>query len=53
MANYRRNLIAGGSYFFTVNLADCRLSLSLSTLPCCGGRFDPYGCHIRSRSKPL
>jgi len=27
MTNYRRNFIAGGSYFFTVNLADRRLSL--------------------------
>ena len=24
MANYRRNLLPGGSYFFTVNLADRR-----------------------------
>lgn len=28
MANYRRNFLAGGSYFFTVNLADRRLTLS-------------------------
>ena len=27
MANYRRNLIAGGSFFFTVNLAERRLGL--------------------------
>jgi putative transposase len=27
MTDYRRNFIAGGSYFFTVNLADRRLSL--------------------------
>ena len=27
MANYRRNFLAGGSYFFTVNLADSRLTL--------------------------
>jgi putative transposase len=27
MANYRRNFLAGGSYFFTVNLADRRLPL--------------------------
>jgi putative transposase len=27
MANYRRNFLAGGSYFFTVNLADRRLTL--------------------------
>ena len=27
MANYRRNLLAGGSYFFTVNLADRRREL--------------------------
>ena len=27
MANYRRNFLAGGSYFFTVNLADRRLGL--------------------------
>jgi putative transposase len=27
MANYRRDFIPGGSYFFTVNLADRRLSL--------------------------
>jgi putative transposase len=27
MTNYRRNFLAGGSYFFTVNLADRRLSL--------------------------
>ena len=27
MADYRRNFIAGGSFFFTVNLADRRLSL--------------------------
>jgi putative transposase len=27
MANYRRNFVPGGSYFFTVNLADRRLSL--------------------------
>jgi putative transposase len=27
MTNYRRNRIAGGSYFFTVNLADRRLKL--------------------------
>jgi putative transposase len=27
MANYRRNFLAGGSYFFTVNLADRRLAL--------------------------
>ena len=27
MANYRRNFLPGGSYFFTVNLADRRLGL--------------------------
>lgn len=27
MANYRRSLVAGGTYFFTVNLEDRRLSL--------------------------
>jgi putative transposase len=27
MANYRRNFVPGGSYFFTVNLADRRLAL--------------------------
>jgi len=27
MTNYRRNFIHGGSYFFTVNLADRRLRL--------------------------
>ena len=27
MADYRRNFVAGGSFFFTVNLADRRLSL--------------------------
>ena len=27
MANYRRNLISGGTYFFTVNLADRRRAL--------------------------
>src|SRR5262249_53755621 len=27
MTAYRRNLVAGGTYFFTVNLADRRLSL--------------------------
>ena len=27
MTNYRRNFVAGGSYFFTVNLADRRLRL--------------------------
>jgi putative transposase len=27
MANYRQNFRAGGSYFFTVNLADRRLTL--------------------------
>ena len=27
MTNYRRNFISGGSYFFTVNLADRRLRL--------------------------
>ena len=27
MANYRRNFLAGGSYFFTVNLADRRRAL--------------------------
>ena len=27
MANYRRNFLPGGSYFFTVNLADRRLTL--------------------------
>ncbi|SRR6266542_4454253 len=27
MTNYRRNFLAGGSYFFTVNLANRRLSL--------------------------
>jgi putative transposase len=27
MADYRRNFIAGGSFFFTVNLAERRLSL--------------------------
>jgi REP-associated tyrosine transposase len=27
MANHRRNLLPGGSYFFTVNLADRRRAL--------------------------
>jgi len=27
MVNYRRNLLAGGTYFFTVNLAERRLRL--------------------------
>jgi hypothetical protein len=27
MTGYRRNFIAGGSFFFTVNLADRRLAL--------------------------
>ena len=27
MANYRRNVLAGGSYFFTVNLAERHLQL--------------------------
>src|SRR5438270_982366 len=27
MANYRWNSLAGGSYFFRVDLADCRLTL--------------------------
>ena len=27
MTAYRRNLVAGGKYFFTLNLADRRLSL--------------------------
>ena len=27
MANYRRNFLAGGSFFFTVNLADRKSSL--------------------------
>jgi putative transposase len=32
MTRYRRNFIPGGSYFFTVNLADRRLRLPLSIL---------------------
>jgi putative transposase len=27
MTNYRRNFLSGGSFFFTVNLAERRLSL--------------------------
>ena len=27
MTNYRRNFVAGGSFFFTVNLAERRLRL--------------------------
>jgi putative transposase len=29
MTNYRRNFLAGGSFFFTVNLAERRLSTSI------------------------
>jgi REP-associated tyrosine transposase len=28
MTNYRRNFVSGGSYFFTVNLADRRLQIA-------------------------
>src|SRR6266403_2215037 len=33
MTNYRRNFLAGGSYFFTVNLADRRLRLLTEHIP--------------------
>jgi putative transposase len=39
MANYRRNFLAGGSYLFTVNMADRRLTLLMIRLTYCGRRF--------------
>ena len=49
MTNYRRNFIPGGSYFFTVNLADRRLRLlDRKCRLCCDWRFATRGRGIRS-----
>jgi REP element-mobilizing transposase RayT len=51
MANYRRNFLPGGSYFFTVNLADRRQVLLTEHIASCGRRFAGCGHGIPSRSK--
>jgi REP-associated tyrosine transposase len=40
MTNYRRNLIRGGSYFFTVNLAERRLRLLTNNVGLLRGAFN-------------
>jgi putative transposase len=45
MTNYRRNFIAGASYFFTVNLLDRRLSLLTEHIESLRGAFR----HTRAR----
>ncbi len=39
MADYRRNFVAGGSYFFTVNLADRRQKLLTEHIHLLRGAF--------------
>jgi putative transposase len=39
MTTYRRNLVAGGTYFFTLNLADRRLSLLIDNIELLRGAF--------------
>src|SRR6266550_4651701 len=43
MTTYRRNLLAGGTYFFTVNLADRRLRLLTKNIECLRAAF----CYTR------
>ena len=45
MTNYRRNFIHGGSYFFTVNLADRRLRLLTEHIDSLRAAF----CYTRAR----
>jgi len=52
MADYRRNFLVGGSYFFTVNLADRRLALLTEHIGCCGRHSARSGRATRLRSKP-
>jgi hypothetical protein len=49
MTDYRRNFIAGGSFFFTVNLADRRLSLLTECIDDLRTAFARRGGGIRSR----
>jgi putative transposase len=39
MTTYRRNFVAGGTYFFTVNLADRRLGLLTENIECLRAAF--------------
>jgi len=45
MTNYRRNFVPGGSYFFTVNLADRRLRLLVEHIALLRTAFD----YVRTR----
>jgi hypothetical protein len=51
MANYRRNFLAGGSYVFAVNLADCRLRLLKTISTYCGRRFAK--CDLNTEARAL
>ncbi len=54
MTNYRRNFIPGGSYFFTVNLADRRQQLSDRAHRSPARRDSAtHGCATRSRSTAI
>jgi putative transposase len=48
MTNYRRNFVRGGSYFFTVNLADRRRRLLTDNIEMLRAPFDTRERGIRS-----
>ena len=50
MTNYRRNFAAGGSFFFTVNLAERRLRLLTEHIDELRGAFRTA---VRSRGKAM
>jgi putative transposase len=52
VTDYRRNFLSGGSYFFTVNLAERRLALLTERIDLLRAAFRRYGPGIRLRLKP-
>ena len=50
MTAYRRNLVAGGTYFFTLNLADRRLPLLTDNIGLLRAAFRYTGIAIPARS---
>jgi putative transposase len=53
MVRYRRNFVVGGTYFFTVTLADRRSTALTDNIDALRRRFARHGEINPSRSKPL
>jgi REP element-mobilizing transposase RayT len=50
MVGYRRNFVPGGTYFFTVTLADRRSNALVDHIGALRGAFAQLGASVHSRS---